>query len=83
MSKRKNKNRTHRKKERKKERKKVTPRNTGCQGTNKLYLLLVDFRYCQFKDIKRNDLKGPRFNIRYWRISVTLRSGIAGFKCMW
>ena len=33
------------------------------------------------KKIKRNDLKGPRFSIRYWRIFVTLGSGIAGFNC--
>ena len=27
----------------------VKPRNTGCQGTNKFYLLLADFHYCQNK----------------------------------
>ena len=31
--------------------------------------------------VKRNDLKGPKFSIRYWRISVTVGSGIAGFNC--
>ena len=33
------------------------------------------------KELKRNNLKGPKFSIRYWRISVTLGSGIAGFNC--
>ena len=33
--------------------------------------------------MKKNNLKGPKFSIRYWRISVTLRSGIAGFYCSW
>ena len=32
--------------------------------------------------MKRNVFKGPRFSIRYWRISVTLGSGIAGFNCI-
>ena len=27
----------------------VAPRNTGRQGTNKFYLLLADFRYCQYR----------------------------------
>ena len=26
-------------------------------------------------------MKGPYFSIHYWRISVTLGSGIAGFNC--
>ena len=57
----------------------LTPRNTGRKGTNKFHLLLADFCYCQY----RNDLKGPRFSILYWRISVSLGSGIAGFNCIW
>ena len=34
--------------------------------------------------MKRIDFKGPKSNIRYWRISVTLslRSGKAGLNCM-
>ena len=31
--------------------------------------------------MKKNDLKGPRFSIRHWRISFILGSGIAGFNC--
>ena len=31
---------------------------------------------------KRNDLKGPKLSIRFWRISVTFGSGIAGFNCI-
>ena len=30
---------------------------------------------------KRNNLKGPNSSILYWRISVTLGSGRAGFNC--
>ena len=30
----------------------VTPRNTGCQGTNKFPLLLADFRYCHYRKLK-------------------------------
>ena len=30
----------------------VAPRNTGCQGTNKFYLLLADFRYCHYRKLK-------------------------------
>ena len=40
------------------------------------------FSLLPIQRIKRNDLKGPRFSIRYSRISVTLGSGIAGFNCM-
>ena len=39
------------------------------------------FSLLPIKEIKRNDLKGPKLSIRYWRISVTLGSGIAGFNC--
>ena len=31
---------------------------------------------------RENDLRGPQFSIRYWQISITLGSGIAGFHCM-
>ena len=50
--KRKKEGKKEKKKERKKERKKdtVKPRNNG--GTNKLYLLLVDFCYCQNREKK-------------------------------
>ena len=34
----------------------VTPRNTGCQGTKKFYLLLADFHYCQYKKQKEMTL---------------------------
>ena len=30
----------------------VTPRNTGRQGTNKFYLILTDFCYCQYRKLK-------------------------------
>ena len=30
----------------------VTRRNTGCQGSNKFHLLLVDFRYRQYRKLK-------------------------------
>ena len=30
----------------------VAPRNTGSQGTYKFYLLLADFRYCQYRKLK-------------------------------
>ena len=30
----------------------VTPRNTGCQGTNKFHPLLADFHYCQYRKSK-------------------------------
>ena len=59
----------------------VAPRNTGRQGTTKSHLLLADFCYCQYRNLKKNCLKGPRLGIRYWRISVTLGSGIARFNC--
>ena len=58
----------------------VAPRNTGHQGTNKWHLLLADFRYCQYRKWK-DVLKGPRFSVCYWRISVTHGSGVAGFNC--
>ena len=32
-------------------------------------------------EVKRNDSKEPKFSIYYWRISVTLGSGIAGLNC--
>ena len=32
--------------------------------------------------MKRNEQKEPKLSICYWRISVTLGSGIAGFNCM-
>ena len=39
------------------------------------------FSLLPIQEIKRNVLNGPKFSIRYWRISVTLGSGIAGFNC--
>ena len=30
----------------------VAPRNAGCQGTTKSHLLLADFRYCQYRNLK-------------------------------
>ena len=41
------------------------------------------FLFLLIKEIKRNDLKGPQLSIRYWRISITLGSGIAGFNCIY
>ena len=41
---------------------------------------LCGFSSSLTKEIKRNGLKGPAFNIRYWRISVTLGSVLAGCK---
>ena len=32
-------------------------------------------------EIKSNVFKGLQYRIRYWRIFVTLGSGIAGFSC--
>ena len=35
----------------------VKPRNNGCQGTNKLHLLLADFHYSQHRKKKRKTKK--------------------------
>ena len=32
-------------------------------------------------EMKRNNFKGPKFSIFYWRISVALWSGIVGLYC--
>ena len=43
--------------------------------------VISGFSLLPILEIKRNDFKEPRFSICYWRISVTLGSGIAGFNC--
>ena len=58
----------------------VTPRKTGCQRTNR-FSVIHRFSLLPIKEMKKNDWKGPKFGIRYWRISVTFESGIAGFNC--
>ena len=30
----------------------VEPRNNGCRGTTKFYLMKADFCYCQYKNLK-------------------------------
>ena len=35
------------------------------------------FLLLPINEMNRNDLKGPRLSIRYWRISFTFGSGIA------
>ena len=44
--------------------------------------IIVGFSLLPIWEIKRNDWKGLEFSICYWRISVTLGSGIAGFNCI-
>ena len=61
----------------------VKPRNTGCQLSRDQQISSVIGEFLPIKEVKRNDWKGPKFSIHYWRISVTLGSGIEGFNCMY
>ena len=63
----------------------VAPRNTGSQGTKKFHLLLADFRYCQYRELKEMTWRDqsltvkPRFTGP--RFAGPLTSGIAGCNC--
>ena len=59
----------------------VKPFNDGYHETNKLVSIIGGFLLLPIKELKKSDLKGLKFSICYWRISVTLGSGLAGFNC--
>ena len=46
-----------------------------------IFTVIGGFLLLPIKEIERNDFMGPKTNICYWRISVTLRSGRAGLNC--
>ena len=59
----------------------VEPPNNSCQGTTKFYLLMADFCYCQYKNLKEMTWNEQDSMPIIGRFCYS-RSGVAGSNCI-